>query len=382
MKKLFAMLAVLTLLPAFAVALTPEKHTCGDFEYILLKDGIAEIVGFMGKSADLIIPAEVDGYRVTGIGNMAFYDRQDLTGRLEIPEGVTRVGDAAFYNCPFTGELRIPNSMETLGEGAFSWCYSFNGELKIPENLREIGPDAFRLCIGLEGRVAIPAGVESIGEGAFAGCRELTAFTVPKGNKSYKTVKGILFTADGTVLLAAPGGKKMNDYVVPDGVKRIGRSAFQYCGGLNGSITFPDSLTEIGANAFESCVSLTGQLKLPSGLRVIEGVAFNFCTGFTGKLTIPQGVTSIGWGAFGDCTGFTGKLTIPDSVTFIDCYAFEGCTGITSAAIPDSVTEIGEYAFGCRYNGAGYEMIPGFAISCSEGSAAAAYAEENGITVR
>ena len=39
---------------------------------------------------------------------------------------------------------------------------------------------------------------------------------------------------------------------------------------------------------------------------------------------------------------------IPDSVTEIEDYAFEGCTGLTSIDIPDSVTEICSKAFkGC-----------------------------------
>ena len=382
MKKLSALLLALAMLPAFALALSPEKRTCGAFEYILLEDGTAEIAGYTGTGADLTIPAEVDGYRVTRIGDMAFYGREDLSGKLTIPEGIVRIGDSAFFNCQFSGDLLLPDSLEIISEGAFSWCSFLTGTLRLPEALREIGENAFMICIGLKGKVNIPAGVTTIGEGAFGGCTGLTLFTVSKGNEKYKTIKGILFTADGTVLLAAPGGKKMNDYVIPDGVTRIGCRAFGTCDGLRGSITFPDSLTEIGEYAFECCVYLTGELRLPSGLKKIEGDAFYLCRGFTGKLVIPSGVTSIGWGTFAMCSGFTGKLVIPDTVTFIDSFAFEGCSRITSASIPDSVKTIGERAFGYDYKDGEFVPIPRFNISCSEGSAAAAYAEQNGFTVR
>ncbi|MBR6707921.1 MAG: leucine-rich repeat domain-containing protein [Clostridia bacterium] len=382
MKKLFSLFLVISLLPAFALALPPEKLTCGDFEYILLEDGTAEITGYKGTGENLTIPAEVDGYKVTHIGDMAFYDREDLSGKLTIPEGIVRIGDSAFFNCQFSGELVLPDSLEIISEGAFSWCCFLSGTLRLPEALREIGENAFRICIGLKGKVNIPAGVTYIGEGAFGNCTGLTLFTVSKGNEKYKTVKGILFTADGTLLLAAPGGKTMNDYVIPDGVTRIAKSAFENCDGLRGSITFPDSVAEIGEYAFLTCVNLTGELRLPSGLKIIEGDAFYLCPGFTGRLRIPSGVTKIGWGAFSMCSGFTGKLVIPDTVTFIDSFAFDGCSRITSASIPDSVKKIGERAFGYDYKDGEFVLLPRFTISCSEGSAAAAYAEENGITIK
>ena len=62
------------------------------------------------------------------------------------------------------------------------------------------------------------------------------------------------------------------------------------------------------------------------------------------SITIPNSVTSIGEVAFGYCTGLT-SVTIGNSVTNIGDYAFFGCTGLTSVTIPNSVTSIGEAAF-------------------------------------
>jgi hypothetical protein len=65
------------------------------------------------------------------------------------------------------------------------------------------------------------------------------------------------------------------------------------------------------------------------------------------SLVIPDSVTSIGNFAFGECSGLV-SLVIPDSVTSIRDYAFYGCSGLTSLVIPDSVTNIGDSAFlGC-----------------------------------
>lgn len=68
--------------------------------------------------------------------------------------------------------------------------------------------------------------------------------------------------------------------------------------------------------------------------------------GKKGEYKIPNSVTEIGDYAFSGCTGLT-SIEIPNSVTKIDLYAFSGCSGLTSIEIPDSVTEIGGDAF-CR----------------------------------
>ena len=62
------------------------------------------------------------------------------------------------------------------------------------------------------------------------------------------------------------------------------------------------------------------------------------------SVTIPNSVTSIGDGAFGGCIGLT-SLTIPNSVISIGDYAFSACTGLPSVTIPNSVTSIGDWAF-------------------------------------
>ncbi len=62
------------------------------------------------------------------------------------------------------------------------------------------------------------------------------------------------------------------------------------------------------------------------------------------NVTIPDSVTEIGYYAFANCAGLK-SVTIPDSVTEIGHSAFKGCTGLKSVTIPDSVTEIGYYAF-------------------------------------
>ena len=67
----------------------------------------------------------------------------------------------------------------------------------------------------------------------------------------------------------------------------------------------------------------------------------------TTKVVIPDSVTNIGNYAFYGCSGLT-SIIIPDSVTSIGDYAFRGCASLTSITIPNNVTSIGNYTFyGC-----------------------------------
>ena len=84
-------------------------------------------------------------------------------------------------------------------------------------------------------------------------------------------------------------------------------------------------------------------VNISNGITRIGDCAFDGL-GIT-SITIPDSVTSIGNDAFGDCGNLT-DITIPDSVTSIGDYTFYGCKSLTSITIPCSVTSIGNDAFG------------------------------------
>lgn len=144
----------------------------------------------------------------------------------------------------------------------------------------------------------------------------------------------------------------LQSVTIGNSVKRIGWAAF-YNSTLP-SLTIPASVTEIEGEVFRSCTKLTAitvdeanpQYKSLDGVLLSkDGKKLVCCpAGKTGSYTIPDTVTEIGDYAFYYCFTLTG-VTIPDGVTSIGTSAFEGCQELVSMTIPDSVTSIGERAF-------------------------------------
>ncbi len=361
-----------------SVAVNAGAEVYGDFEYSVSGD-TAEITKYKGSASALVIPSEIDGKKVTGIGRMAFASCTTLTD-VTIPDSVTSIGDWAFSDCDAIVNVKIPDTVTYLGEYAFRSCSSLKS-VHIPKGIKTIEMRAFLSCSSLES-LTIPENITSIGLGAFSLCKKLTDVTIP-GN--VKTVgEGAFSNCNGLL-----------NVTISDGVTSIGKSAFASCYLLK-SITIADSVTSIGDDAFYWCSNLTS-VKLPKNLGKINSYTFRFCKGLT-DISIPDGVTSIDRCAFMGCEALT-KVIIPKSVTVIEESAFYGCkvladvtipegvttigeeafcdcTALLSVKIPKSVTAIGNHAFG--YNES-YTKIAGFKVYCYKNSTGEKYANDNGF---
>ena len=219
--------------------------------------------------------------------------------------------------------------------------------------------------------IVIGRNVERIWSGAFLGCNNLKSITVDKGNTAYKDIDGNVYTKDGKILVQYAIGKTDTSFTVPDGVEKIEGSAFAGCKSLI-SVTIPDSVMSFRNSAFTDTGyyndesnwengelyldgwllditenAVNGQYTIKEGTRGIAGFAFSSCDNLT-SVTIPDSVINIGDYAFYNSpytnTSLT-SVTIPDSVISIGVDAFCYCYNLRSITIPDSVTSIGDCAF-------------------------------------
>jgi hypothetical protein len=350
---------------------------------------------------------------LTSIGDSAFMNCSKLTA-INIPASVTNIGSAPFASCRaltaitvdeenacyssengllydkakttliqcprgLSGDITLPEGLTSIGDSAFYYCSGLTA-ITLPESLTSIGDSAFQSCSKLT-TVSIPASVTSIGRAPFRYSSALTAIEVDDNNTYYTSEDGLLYDKAKTTLIQYPRGLS-GGLTLPQSLTSIGDYAFQSCSKLT-AITLPESLTSIGDSAFYGCSGLTA-ITLPESLTSIGDLAFNNCSKLT-AISIPAGVTSIGDRAFLSCRaltaitvdennahylsrdgvlydkegttliqcpgGFIGTFDVPEGVITIVDNAFNGCwdystsKGLTGITLPQSLKYIGDSAF-------------------------------------
>ena len=241
-------LYLLTAAPGFSAlaekAATPT-YTSGDFTYIILESGAAQIVDWEGDAAELSIPASLDGYRVTSISECAFYGNQTLKS------------------------VVMPGSLREICENAFEACVALE-RVTLNDGLLRIGDFAFQDCEGLL-TISLPDSIEAIGENPFRGCANLYRISVSSRAENLVTLDGVLFSRSDRRLVCYPMGFQALSYAVPAGTRQIGAWAFGGALYLE-SLALPESVSAIGSEAFNGCNGLR-ELSVPIRVTAVSADA-------------------------------------------------------------------------------------------------------------
>ena len=298
---------------------------CSSLTSVTIPNSVTSIGGTAFEGCTSLTSVTI-GENVTSIGGWAFYECFSLTS-VTIPNSVTSIGFGAFTDCSSLATVTLTaNSVEEFcksqGNGllyeAYVTCRRYiqiDGkdiiEITIPNGVTSIGDYAFYGCSSLTS-ITIPNSVTSIGNGAFLAC-SLTSVTIPNSVTSIGKLAFYGCSALDSVVWNAKNytnfSKKENapfydsrsqikSFTFGEAVEHI---PAYLCTGMNmlTSITIPNSVTNIGNETFRDCSSLS-------------------------SITIPNSVTSIGKGTFEGCAQLE-KLTLGSAVKNIAANAFAGC---------------------------------------------------------
>ena len=348
----------------FGASAAKAEQVSGPWSYELTSEGLV-IRGFAGSDADVVIPDEIEGNKVSIIGQSAFKDNHTIK-TLVIPEGVTRIQSEAFLGC--TGlsliEFNAKNCTvpdiwiydDSRGCGVFSGAGSSSptglkvvfgdGVARVPDHLfdtaslDEYGFNGYPYACVTE--VEFSDGVKEIGACAFRSCQLLESVTFGAGLKLIDTQ-------------AFWGCTHLPALAFPDKLTSIGEGAFARNEALE-TIAFGAGLESIGVSAFSGCVSLEA-LDMVSPLTTIDRKAFADCTALK-TMTLPETLVNLNAEAFYGCVHLSAidfncaNLTVPDIWIYDDSKGvgvFSGAgsasaTGLT-VTFGDKMTAIPDHLF-------------------------------------
>lgn len=294
-------------------------------KYVVLEE-------YLGNEESVVIPEEIDGIKVTKIGDYAFNEKEFIKN-ITISKNIEDFGDYTFYGSTSITEFKVDEENEIY---------------KADESGAIVGKDGLAYFVYPCGKnpteITIPDGTVAIQSSAFAVCKELKTVNLPD---SLEYIGSFCFAEC----------ESLDNVVIPDGVTTLEQYTFSGCKSLK-NITLPDTMTLIGDAAFFECESMT-EFTFPASLTEIGQGAF-VSTGFK-TIEIPATVISIGYSAFGFTTDQTHEIIAVDGFSisgYSGSYAQSYCTenGIEFIEIEPANTDTGK-------NSSESKVKPGVVIS-------------------
>ena len=335
-----------------------DLFLAGESDFVYESNGgrTVMITEYKGSSTYVEVPATIDGYTVTALGDEVFNYESTITSII-LPETITAVGMRAISNCSSLSTLVIPTNLTDIGSSAFSNNKNLItvGALGSGANIQigyweSISKDYIQsgLFEYVE-KIELPSGMKTIGDSAFFSSSKLTEVILPD---SLQTIDDHAFG----------NCKNLISIRIPKNVTRVGTSAFHSCTSLS-DLEITSSEINFGISAFQNCTSLktAGSIDSDANIRIDFGdsvkswlsncfdstygttVPSNLFT-FLEEITLPDTVTSIEDGIFRN-SKYLKEVNIPDSVTYIGKEVFYGCQSLSYIDLPDHLEAIEDETF-------------------------------------
>ena len=247
-----------------------------------------------------------------GVAGKKLYGRCDYDAKSYIvPDGVKIIEDSFFLFCSKLESVTLPSTLEAIPKECFYGCTGLT-HISIPDSVQSIGISAFRGCEALAS-ITLPNSITEISIGAFQNCTRLARVVFPSA------VTEIGYDAFS-------GCKALTSIFLPEGVTKIGADAFWGCDNIT-VIRFGKAVKTIGKNAFHA--SKIKRVYLPSS---VENSYLDSSLPFISIKKSERGAA------------VSDDIIISEGTETIPAHAFER-KDIKTVYLPDSVKEIGEYAF-------------------------------------
>lgn len=227
------------LLAAMMAAINVNAQTAfGNGLTWTLTDGVLTIT--TGEGSDGVIPDYASR------GSAPWFSSQGDITSIVVGEGVTVIGDYAFYGCTEATSLSLPAGLTTIKQEAFAYCEGLTS-IVIPSGVTTVGMDAFTWCKGVTS-LSLPASLTSVANNiSFSNLtdiriEDLAAF-IRSGIKAFNNTKH-------KQLYIGTSDEPVTHLVIPEGIDTIYNRTFYY--NSFESVSFPSTLKAINKDAFYS----------------------------------------------------------------------------------------------------------------------------------